>query len=132
MNNWSMLGTPKETVESKPEIFKDYVLPVGALLIPTVSFLAQNNSPWWGSLAIAIYVVIVLIFLVVPAIIRGIKKWKIHSAKKQSEVYYLPKVAVLLRRFKPMMESSRSDTVWGVWSNGSRTSEMQTYIRPNH
>lgn len=127
-----MFGKPKEVVEKKSSIFKDYVLPIGALLIPSISFLAQNNSTWWGSLAIAAYVVIVLIFLVVPAIIRVGKKWNAYAKRARLEGNYLPKISASLRRFKPLMESNRSDTIWGIWSNASRTAEMQKIIRPNH
>jgi Ca2+/Na+ antiporter len=82
MKNWMMLGKPQEVEDKKTSIFKDYIFPLGALLIPALAFLAQNTSPWWGSLAIAAYVVIVVVFLVVPAIIRGVKKWKSHSTQK--------------------------------------------------
>lgn len=127
-----MLGKPKEVEDEKSSIFKDYILPIGSLLIPTITFLAQNSSPWWGSLAIASYVVIVVVFLVVPAIIRGGKKWKSHSIQKRLEESFLPKISSSLRRFKPMMESNRTDNIWAVWSNASMTSEMQKIIHPNH
>lgn len=132
MENWMMFGKPKEEEEKKSSIFKDYILPLGSLLIPSVAFLAQNNSPWWGSLAIAAYVVIVLIFLVVPAIIRVGKKRIAYSRRVKMEGNYLPKISESLRRFKPLMESGRSDTIWGVWSNASMSADMQKFIRPNH
>jgi hypothetical protein len=72
------------------------------------------------------------IFLVVPAIIRGGKKWKAYSTRMRLEESYLPKITASLRRFKPMMESNRSDTISGVWDNAARTSDMQKFIRPNH
>lgn len=132
MENWPMFGKPTEEEEKKSFIFKDYILPLGSLLIPSVAFLAQNNSPWWGSLAIAAYVFIVLIFLVVPAIIRVGKKWNAYSRQVRLERNYFPKISASLRRFKPLLESNRSDNIWGVWSNASRTAEMQKVIRPNH
>jgi hypothetical protein len=85
MENLMMFGKPKEVEEKKSSIFKEYVLPIGALVIPTISFLAQNNSPWWGSLAIAVYVVIVLIFLVVPAIKHALKNLAADSKRMRSE-----------------------------------------------
>jgi len=127
-----MFGKLKEVEDTKSSIFKEYIFPLGALLIPAIAFLAQNTSPWWGSLSIAVYVVIVIIFLVVPAIIRSGKKWKAYSARMRLEECYLPKIIASFRRFKPMMESNRSDTIWGVWDNAARTSEMQKFIRPNH
>lgn len=132
MGNWMAFRNPEDVKEKKSSIFKDYVLPIGALLIPTISFLAQNNSSWWGSLAIAAYVVIVLIFLVVPAIIQGVKKWNAYLKRRQFESNYLPKIFASLRRFQPLMEPNHSDTVWGVWDSASRTSEMQKFIRPSH
>jgi len=132
MENWTMFGKPKEVEDKKSSVFKEYIVPIGSLLIPTVAFLAQNTSPWWGSLAIATYVGIVIVFLVVPAIIRGGKKWKAYSTRMRLEESYQPKISASLRRFKPMMESNRSDTIWGVWDTTSRTSEMQKYIRPSH
>lgn len=127
-----MFGKPKVVEDKKPSIFKEYIVPLGALLISAITYLAQNTSPWWGSLAIAAYVVIVIIFLVVPAINHGIKKWKAYSTRIRLEGSDLPKITAALRRFKPMMESNRSDTIWGVWDNAARTSEMQKFIRPNH
>lgn len=132
MENWTAFGKHKEVEDKKPSILKDYIVPLGALLIPAVTYLAQNTSPWWGSLAIAAYVVIVIIFLVVPAIIRVGKKWNTYSKRKRLEESYLPKILASLRRFKPMMESNRSDTIWYVWNDASMTSEMQQFIRPNH
>ncbi len=132
MENWSMFGKPKEVEDKKSSVFKEYIVPLGSLLIPVITFLAQNTSPWWGSLAIAAYVAIVIIFLVVPAIIRGVKKWTTYSTRMRLEESYLPKISASLCRFKPMMESNRSDTIWGVWDNASRASEMQKFIRPNH
>lgn len=132
MENFTIFGKPKEIEDKKTSIFKEYIIPIGSLLIPAIAFLAQNTSPWWGSFAIAAYVAIVIIFLVVPAIIRGGKKWKTYSKRKQFEVSYLPKISASLRMFKPMMESNRSDTIWGVWNSASRTSEMQKNIRPSH
>lgn len=45
---------------------------------------------------------------------------------------FLPRISASLRRFKPMMESNRADTIWAVWSNASITADMQKFIRPNH
>lgn len=132
MENWTMLVKPKEVEDKKSSIFKEYIVPFGALLIPALAFLAQNTSPWWGSLAIAAYVAVVLIFLVVPAIIRGGKKWNAYSSRVRLEKNYLPRISASLRRFNPLMESSRSDTIWDVWKNASMTSEMQKIIRPSH
>lgn len=132
MENWMTFGKPAEVKVEKSSIFKDYVLPIGALLIPAITFLAQNNSPWWGSLAIAAYVLIVLFFLVVPAVIRGVKKGIAYLRRGQLERNYLPKISESLRRFNPLLQSNHSDTVWGVWDGASRTSEMQNFIRPSH
>jgi hypothetical protein len=131
MENWMMFGKPKEVEGNKTSIFKDYVVPIGSLLIPAIAFLAQNTSPWWGSVAIAAYVAIVIIFLVVPAIVRVGKKWKTNLTRKRLEGSCIPKFAASLRRFSPMMESNRSDTIWKVWNDSSMTPEMRTFIRPN-
>ena len=127
-----MFGKPKEVEDKKSSIFRDYVLPIGALLISAITFLSANTAPWWGSFAIALYMAVIIIFLVVPAIIRGGKKWKMYSTHKRLEESYLPKIFTSLHRFKPMMESNRADTIWAVWNNASRTSDMQKFIRPNH
>jgi len=132
MENWTTFGKPKEVDDKKSSVFKDYIVPLGSLLIPVITFLAQNSSPWWGSLAIAVYVVIVVIFLVVPAIVRGYKKWKKYRAQMRLEQSYLPKITASFYRFKPMMESNRTDTISGVWFDAAKTSEMQKLIRPNH
>jgi len=126
-----MFGKPKEMEDKKVSIFKDYIFPLGALLIPALAFLAQNTSPWWGSLALAVYVGIVIVFLVVPAIMRGSKRWFAHLGRKRCERVFRPKISAFLLRFKPMMESHRSDTIWGVWEQASQTAEMQEFIRPN-
>jgi len=132
MEKWTMYGKPVKVEEKKSSIFQDYVLPIGALFIPSVSFLAQSNSPWWGSLAIAAYVVIVLIFLVVPAIFRVGNKVIAYFRNARLERSCLPRISASICRFKPLLESNRSDNIWGVWSNATRTSEAQKIIRPNH
>lgn len=131
MENFTMVGKSKEVEDKKTSIFKEYIVPIGSLLIPSIAFLAQNTSPWWGSFAIASYVAIVIIFLVVPAIIRGGKKWKTYLKRKQFEVSYLPKISASLRMFKPMMEANRSDTIWDVWNHASWASDTKKIIRPN-
>lgn len=131
MENWTFFGKREEVDDKKSSIFKDYIVPIGSLLIPAIAFLAQNTSPWWGSFAIAAYVAIVIIFLVVPAFIRVGKKWKITSMRKRLEGSYLPKISASLRRFKPMMETNRSDTIWNVWNDSLLSSEMPKFIRPN-
>jgi len=131
MDNWMMFGKPKEAEDKKSSIFKDYIVPFGSMLIPAIAFWGQSTSPWWGSLAIAVFVAIVCIFLVVPAIIRGGKKYKTYLKRKRLEGSYHPKISASLSRFKPMMETNRSDTIWYVWNDLSRSSEMQKFIRPN-
>lgn len=131
MDKWFTFGKPKEAEDKKSSIFKDYIVPFGSLLIPAITFLGQSTSPWWASLAIAVFVVIVCIFLVVPAIIRGSKKWIAYLGRKRLEGSYLPKISASLRRFKPMMETNRSDTIWNVWNDSSLSSEMPKFIRPN-
>lgn len=121
-----------EVEAMKTSVIKDYVVPLGSLFIPTIAFLTQNTSSWWGSLAIVAYMIIVVVFLVVPAIIRLVKKWKENSERVRLEKIYLPKIVSALRRFIPMMESNRTDTIWSIWDNASKTSEMQSVIRPNH
>ena len=125
-------GKPKETEEKKTSIFKDYIVPLGSLLIPAITYFAQNNSLWWGNLALVAYVIIVIIFLVVPAIIRVGKKWKTWSTRTRLERKYRPMISSSLGRFKPMVDSHQSDTIWGVWQNEARTADLQKYIHPSY
>lgn len=115
----------------KPSLLKDYLVPFGSLVIPVVTYLTTSTAPWWGSLAIIVYVVIVLGVVVIPAILRVGKKWVAGTSRKRYEKAYFPKIANALRRFKPMMESSRTGTIWMVWEDGARTLDMKKFVRPN-
>ncbi|HEY6022182.1 MAG TPA: hypothetical protein VIY48_20640 [Candidatus Paceibacterota bacterium] len=131
MGNWSSLGKPKEVENKRPSIFKDDVVPLGTLFLAILSLFTQNTPPWWVSLAIAVFVGIVFLFLVVPALVRYWMKWRAWSVRVNMENNFLPKVNAALSRMKPMIEMNRSDTISGVWSDAAKTSEMQKYIRPN-
>ena len=131
MDNWLPFGKPKEVEDKKSSILKDYIVPLGALLIPAMTYLTEHASSWLGALAIAVYMAIVVIFLVVPAIMRVGRKWLAYSKRRQLEGNFRPKISASISRFKPMMESNRSDTIWYVWNRSSMTSEMRTFIRPS-
>lgn len=132
MESWLTFGRQKELEEKKSSIFKDYIVPTGSLLIPILTLFTQNNLPFWVSVAIVIFVLMVFLFLGVPAIIRGTKSWTAYSRRVKLEGECLPKITASLRRFGPLMEPNHSNNIWGVWSNASRTAEMQKIVRPNY
>jgi hypothetical protein len=132
MDSWSLFGKPKEVENKKPSVFKEDVVPIGTLFLAILSLFTQNTPPWWVSLAIVIFVVIVFLFLVIPAIARNWRKWKAYSMRVRLEKDCLPKISATLRVFKQLVEQHRADTIWGVWQNESKTIEMQKYIKPNH
>lgn len=131
MENWQMFGKPKEVEDKKTSIFKEYIVPLGTMLIAILTLFAQSALPWWGSLAIAVYVGIVAVVLVVPLIARKLKNWRAWLLNSRLEKRYLPEITVALRRFKPMMEANRSDTIWDVWNHASWASDTKKIIRPN-
>lgn len=111
-------------------VLKEYVIPVGALLLAIVPIFTQKNLPLWAWVTLVVFVLIVAAFLVFPILIRSISyshKWLLQ---RRLERQYLPRVVSILKRVKPMLESHRGDTLWGVWENSARTIEMQKYIRP--
>lgn len=132
MENWLTFGKPNKVEEKTSSIFKDFIVPIGSLLIPILTLFAQNNLPFWVSVAIVFFVIMVFLFLGVPAIIRGAKRWAAYSRRVKLEGEYLPKITASLSRFRPLIEPNYSENIWGVWSNASQTAEMQKYIRPNH
>lgn len=127
-----MFGKPKDVEVKKPPIFKEYIVPLGTLLLAILSLFAQNILPWWGSLAIVVYIAIVAIFLVVPVINRSLKNWKERTIQARLEKRFLPGTVEALLRFKPMVDSRRADTIWGVWQDSGRTVETQKHIRPSY
>ena len=131
MDNWPLFGKPKEVENKKPSIFKDDVVPLGTLFLAILSLFSQNTPPWWVSLAIVVFVCIVFLFLVVPALVRYWMKWRVWSERLSLERNFLPKINAVLCRIKPMIEINRSDSIGGVWNEAARTTEMQKYIRPN-
>ena len=132
MDDWKMFGKSKDIEIKKPPIFKEYIVPLGTLLLAILSLFAQNVLPWWGSLAIVVYIAIVAVFLVVPVANRSLKNWKARSTHAQLEKRFLPETVEALRRFKPMVDSRRADTLWGVWQDSSRTIETQKHIHPSY
>lgn len=127
-----MFGKSKDIEIKKPPIFKEYIVPLGTLLLAILSLFAQNVLPWWGSLAIVVYVAIVAVFLVAPVANRSLKNLKARTTHAQLEKRFLPETVEALRRFKPMMDSRRADTLWGAWQDSGRTVETQKHIRPSH
>jgi len=124
---------PEEEDQKKSSIrvvFKEYIVPIGTLLVAMVPLFAQNNLPWWGVLALVIYVVIVAVFLVSPVVVRGVSHWRVKSLHKKLERNFLPRVVEMFRRVKPMLDPGRGDTLWSVWYNASQTVETQKYILP--
>jgi len=97
-----------------------------------VTYLSQNTLHWWANLAIAIYVLMVAIFLVGPIIWRGLKYWKVTRGRARLERTFLPKLLEVVNQFRPVIESGRGDTLWGVWQNAGATAEMQKHVRPAH
>lgn len=132
MDDWQMFGKTKDVEIKKSPIFKEYIVPLGTLLLAILSLFAQNVLPWWGSLAIVVYIAIVAVFLVVPVVNRSLKNWKARTTHARLEKKYYPEVIEALRRFKPLVSTERSDTIWGVWKDSGRTVETQKHIRPNH
>jgi len=132
MDDWQMFGKTKDVEIKKSPIFKEYIVPLGTLLLAILSLFAKNVLPWWGSLAIVIYIAIVAVFLVVPVVNRSLKNWKARTTHARLEKKYYPEVIEALHRFKPMVDSSRSDTLWGVWKDSGRTVDTQKHIRPNY
>ncbi len=126
-----MFGKSKEVENKKTSIFKEYIVPLGTLLIAILTLFAQSALPWWGSLAIAVYVGIVAVVLVVPLIARKLKNWKALLLNSRLEKRYLPEITMALHRFKPTMEANRSDTIWDVWNHASWASDTKKIIRPN-
>ena len=132
MHNLLPFNRPKDEDDKKSSIFKDIIVPLGSVLIPVVALITNNTLAWWGSLAIAIYIVIVAIVLVGPAIIRILKKRSATSRYARLEKVFFPKTIEAFGRFKPMVDSGRNDTLWGVWQNAGRTVETQQHIRPGY
>lgn len=126
-----MFGKSKVVETNKPSIVKEYVVPFGTLLLAILSLFAQNTPPFWVSLLIALYIVIISFVLVVPVIIGYWKKWKARSTHNQLKGNYLPQLTAALRKFKPMIDSRNSDNVWKVWQNAVRIN-TQHIIRPDH
>lgn len=131
MENWSIFGKTQEVENKKPSIFKDYIVPLGSVLIPIITYLTQSSLPWWGSLAIAVYVAIVIVFLVVPTVVSSWKRWRAYLGHKRLEKRYIPKIIDTIGKFRPMLDSHRTGSIWYVWDDASRTSEMQEFICPN-
>lgn len=132
MENWSMFGKPKEVEGKKSSVFKDDIVPLGSLFLAILSLFSQNTPPWWVSLAIVIFVAIVFLFLVVPAVVRNWRKWQSWLMRNRLGKTYLPDLCGALRRFKHMVDSRRADTLWEVWQSAARTTDTQKYIRPNY
>jgi len=127
-----MFGKPKDEEIKKIPIFKEYIVPLGTLLLAILTLFTQKVLPWWGSYAIVIYIAIVAVFLVVPVVMRGLMKWNEKALHRRLEKRFLPETIEALRRFKPLVSTERSDTLWGVWKDSGRTAEMQKHIRPSH
>lgn len=131
MENWPMFGKPKEVESKKTSIVKEYIVPLGTLLIAILTFFTQSALPVWGGWAIGAYVVIVAVFLVVPVIARNLRRLNAWVKRSRLENDYLLEIDEALRKFQPMVDSRRSDNLWGVWQNATRIA-TQKHIRPNH
>lgn len=132
MEHWTMFGGAKKEDAIKSSVLKEYIVPMGSLFLAGLSLFSQNTPPLWVSVAIVVFVAIVFIFLVVPALMRNWAKVKSWIERKRYSSAYLPQVSVAFRSFKAMVDSRCSDTLWEVWNNAARTIETQKYIRPNH
>jgi len=132
MDDWQMFGKPKDEEIKKTPIFKEYIVPLGTLLLAILSLFTQKVLPGWVSYAIVIYIAIVAAFLVVPVVTRGLRKWKAKASRTRLEKKFLPEIIEALRRFKPLVSTEHSDTIWGVWKDSGRSAETQKHIRPNH
>ncbi len=127
-----MFAKPKVEESNRPSIFKEYIVPLGTLLIAILPLFAQSALPWWESLAIVVYIAIVAVFLVAPVANRSLNSWKAKATQARLEKRFFPEVVEALRGFKSMMDTRRGDTLWGVWQDSGRTTETQKHIRPNH
>lgn len=121
----------REVVYKNPSIFKEYLVPVGSILIPAITLWSQSAPPLWVSLVIGVYFAIASIFVVLPSIVIVSKRFIIFLQRKRLEKIYLPKISASLCRFKSMMESNRSETVWYVWNRVPMTLEIRAFISPN-
>ncbi|MBI5889254.1 MAG: hypothetical protein HZB47_01075 [Nitrosomonadales bacterium] len=131
MDKWLMYGQPKEVESKKTSIVKEYIVPLGTLLIAILTFFTQSALPVWGGWAIGVYVVIVAVFLVVPVIARNLRRLNAWVKRSRLEKGYLLEIVEAFRKFQPMVDTRRSDNLWGVWQNATRI-ETQKHIRPNH
>ena len=119
------------TTPEKSRFLTTVLIPLGSVLLAGLSLLAKS-VPWWVTTIVVLYIAVITIALVIPAVIRiyGLVNYKITQRAIMRR--YVPVIRQFLVTLLPSLEDSRSETISYVWRTASSLDNGRRIVQMNY